>query len=793
MVNSGYSRQSEFEADSAAVRILRKAGYSPEGLVDLLEQMKRKLQPGSHGFGATHPAPQDRIEAVRKLIGEPTPIEEPWVPASALRGLPGAGLSMGKRLWHGLLVGLAAAAAALGLELGGALGPWEHATWLVRVRRMAAPSAATPRIKLILVDQPSLDWGRKENQWAWPWPREVLGAVLDFCRRGGAKAVAFDVLYTEPSFYGVGDDQAFGTAIAKGAPFVAAALAGDEPGGAARWPEGMPAGGPVLDGDPPAWARASAAAFPIPAVASGAALLGNVRGLPDTDGVYRRVLPVQVLDGHALPSLGLAAYLAGEGTRPPLVLAPGGVRAGTAWIPLDPRGQALLRFRGPSGTHQAFSAAAIIQSELSLREGKAPSIDPKALAGCYVFFGYSAPGLYDLQPTPVGDKYPGVEVHATTLDNLLADDFLREAPRGFVLPLIAALCILAGMAGILSRAVWQTLLGFGVFLALPFGLGFVAYGRGLWLPVVAGELGTGLALVGAVVVNYATEGRQKAFLKRAFRHYLGADVIEQILADPSRLKLGGEKRELTIFFSDIEKFSSFSERLDPPALTSLLNEYLSDMGAILQEEGGYLDKYIGDAIVAFWNAPMDQPDHAARACRAAVRCARKLAGKRAALEARTGAVVKARIGMNTGAVVVGNMGSYERFNYTILGDAANLASRLEGANKAFGTYALVSESTWEASGGAFVGRELGRLRVVGRKAPVRVYELAGLPGEPVPPHHAPFAEALACFYEGRFAEALAGFGRLPEDPASKTYVARCRELLQQPPEAWDGVLNLTEK
>jgi adenylate cyclase len=155
--------------------------------------------------------------------------------------------------------------------------------------------------------------------------------------------------------------------------------------------------------------------------------------------------------------------------------------------------------------------------------------------------------------------------------------------------------------------------------------------------------------------------------------------------------------------------------------------------------------------------------------------------------------VKARVGLNTGAVAVGNMGSYERFNYTILGDAANLASRLEGANKAFGTYALISESTWEASGGNFVGRELGRLRVMGRKAPVRVYELSGLPGEVRPAHFAAFDTALGLFYDGRFPEALARFEEIPGDPAAQAYVAHCRELLAHPPAEWDGVLSLTEK
>lgn len=709
---------------------------------------------------------------------------------------------MRKRLLYGLLVGLGAALIALALWFGGVLGTWENATWMARVRRLARPSASTARIKLILVDQPSLDWGRKENQWSWPWPREVLGAVLDFCKRGGAKAVAFDVMYTEPSVYGVSDDQVFATAIKEGAPFVAAVLAGRDQGETTQWPAGIPADTSVIEGlqgwreQARGWEPASSATFPIPEVGASAAMLGNVKGIPDPDGVYRRGLVFQLFDGHVVPSLGVAAYLAGQeraGTPSRMALEPGWLQLDAARIPINDEGKTLLHFLGSSGTHQAFSAAGIIQSELSLREGKTPQIDPRSLQDCYVFFGYSAPGLYDLQPTPVGDKYPGVEVHATMLDNLLERSFLRDAPGGLVVPVVLLLSVLGGLAGTLSRKPWQTVLGFVVFLAIPFGLGFAAYARGFWWPVMVGEVGVGLSLVGAVVVNYATEGRQKAFLKSAFRHYLGAEVIEQIIADPSRLKLGGEKRELTIFFSDIEKFSSFSERLDPPTLTALLNDYLSDMSAIIQEEGGYLDKYIGDAIVAFWNAPMDQPDHAVRACRAAVRCARKLAERRPEFEQRTGAIVKARVGMNTGAVAVGNMGSYERFNYTILGDAANLASRLEGANKAFGTYAMVSETTWEASGGRFVGRELGRLRVVGRKAPVRVYELAGMPGEPRPEHFAPFEEALALFYEGRFPEALARFEQIDGDPASRSYAAQCRELREHPPVEWDGVLSLTEK
>lgn len=698
-------------------------------------------------------------------------------------------MSYPRRLLLGLLVGLGAALLAGGLWVLGWLEGWERATWSVRARTLAKPTPSTARIKLVLVDQASLEWGRKENGWSWPWPREVAGTVLAFAKRGGAASVAFDVLYTEPSVYGVGDDEAFRKAIQEGPPFAGAALLGRE-GELKAWPIGTLPPFSTLEG---ASLSLPAATLPIPEVREAAARLGNVQGTPDSDGMHRRVPLVRTFEGRALLPLGLAGRDAARPKPAALGLQGGTLTLDGKPLPVDGEGRALLRFVGPSGTHQAFSAAAIIQSELRMREGLPPTVDPAVFKDCHVFFGYSAPGLFDLQPTPVGDKYPGVEIHATLLDNALEGAFLRPVGRGLTLALLGLLALGAGVAGLLSRRAWLTVTGFVLFLALPFALGFGAYASGFALPILPLALAGGLAQLGAVVVNYATEGRQKAFLKSAFRYYLGAEVIEQILKDPSKLSLGGERRELTIFFSDIEKFSGFSERLDPQALITLLNEYLSAMGAILQEEGAYLDKYIGDAIVAFWNAPVGQPDHARRACRAAVRCQRRLAELRPELEARLGVVVKARVGLNTGVVAVGNMGSYDRFNYTILGDAANLASRLEGANKAFGTFLMVSEATWQASGGDFVGRPLGRLRVMGRNASVRVFELAGLPEEPRPAHFAPFEAALEAFEAGRFPEALAGFEALPDDPASRMYIGQCRELMAHPPEAWDGVLHLTEK
>jgi adenylate cyclase len=442
-----------------------------------------------------------------------------------------------------------------------------------------------------------------------------------------------------------------------------------------------------------------------------------------------------------------------------------------------------------------LSAAAVIESEIRLQSGEKPSIEPSAMKNCYVLFGYSAPGLMDLRPSPMSEVYPGVEIHATALDNMLSGRFLREVPLLLALLITLVMSFLGSGLVVYSRKTVHIVLTSACMIPLALAAGFAAYAGGYWLPVVVTTLGVVIALSVGVIVNYQAEGRQKAFIKQAFKQYLGAEVIEQLIADPSRLKLGGEKRELTLFFSDIEKFSSFSERLDPPTLTALLNDFFSDMTGIILNEGGYLDKYIGDAIVAFWNAPVTQQDHAIRACRSVVLCQRKLAARRQEFFDRTGVTIKMRMGINTGAVVVGNMGSRERFNYTVLGDAANLASRLEGANKAFGTYAMVSGTTWDLLGGMFIGREIARLRVVGRQLPVRVHELTGFAGEAVPAHYAAFNEGLQKFYKGGIEDALKIFESIKNDPVSESYCVRCRKLAGQgiETETWDGVLNLTEK
>ena len=309
---------------------------------------------------------------------------------------------MPRKLLHGILIGLGAGAVALALMFTGALDRIENVTWDGRVRMMAKPGPATGKIRLILIDQTSLDWGRDAKKWDWPWPREVFGAVLSFCKRGGAKAFIDDALFTEASRYGVDDDQAFGEAVAKDGPYVTALWLSKSQGLATKWPADLhprdlsvrgldgylkgPAGGILT------MPRAS---FPIPEIASNAALLGSVYFTPDGDGIERRSQVFNVFDGRFVPSLALAGFCAAEAKAELSIegdvfraRGTGGLVAtsGTSAIPLDRSGRTILRFRGPTQTHKAVNVAAVIESELLIREKKKPLIDPEDFRDCYVFF-----------------------------------------------------------------------------------------------------------------------------------------------------------------------------------------------------------------------------------------------------------------------------------------------------------------------------------------------------------------------------------------------------------------------
>ncbi len=702
-----------------------------------------------------------------------------------------------------LFCGLLAFILALGADGLGLFRTLEGYSWDARVALLAHPAPKTDEIILIELDQNSLDWGERENGLRWPWPREMYSVISDFCKRGGATTLSLDVIYSEPSMYGVEDDQILAASGAENSRLLLSCVLSGTTGNSTAWPEGLHAFSATAATDwqisPtefPALARAS---FPTPELLPGAVALGMVNQDPDPDGTFRALRPLAYFAGRPVPVLSLAAYLVANpgsvisGDKEKILISPPGSQPVS--IPLDNEGRMILNFRGKAGTHKSYSAAAVIQSDLRIRDGQAPVIKPEELRGKHVIFGFTAPALLDLRPAPPGGVFTGLELHATALDNLLNNDFFRPFPIWGTALLMAVLCL--AVAFFVLRAVNIRQLGVVsvIFLSLPLLLAWWAYVALYWLPVVTVFVAVFLALSFAVMVAYSTEGRQRRFLKNAFSQYLSPEVINEIIKDPGRLKLGGEKRVITIYFSDLAKFSTISEGLSPEELTRLLNEYLSAMTDIILEEGGTIDKYEGDAIIAFWNAPQDQPDHAERALRASLRCQETLAALQSHFQKTAGREMSQRIGLNTGPAVVGNMGSRSRFDYTMLGDAVNLASRLEGANKVYGTGIMASQATIEAAGGAFFGRELGLLQVVGRKEPTMVIE--PMRPETIAARVAvleTFAQALNAFKTGNIAEAKSLFAKIaPEDPPAAAYLKYCDELPAPLPPDWSGVWKLTEK
>ncbi len=692
---------------------------------------------------------------------------------------------MPKKITRGLIVGLVAFLAAWAVSQTSLLRPLEWKSWDVRLRLLADPSRAGCDIVIFYIDQNSLDVFAKQGV-SWPWPRQMYSAVVKYLAAGKAKAVFFDMIFSEASVYGEADDAELARSLAASGrvflPFFLSRAKEEEPVSPGVLDRLALSERPLPRGPLPAFNSVS---LPLQDLLSAARGSGNVQFSPDGDSIFRRIPLVFSYRNRVLPALplALAEFVAG-----PQALDK---------IPLDSTGQMVIRYHGPLGTYKNYSIAAVINSWAQIEEGRAPQIPDSDFAGKVVFVAGSAPGLMDLRPNPLNPKSPGTEIHAAALDNLLRRDFIRFPAPAASFALLLAFCLFTGVGASHLRRVGSIVLFFIVCLALPAAAALLAMTSGYWLRFVAPEFGVLTSFIGAAIVNYNTEGKQRRFIKNVFRYYLSPSVIEQVLADPSRLRLGGEKRDITSFFSDVAGFTSISENLKPEELVNLLNAYLSEMTDIILDTGGTLDKYEGDAIIAFWNAPLDQPDHALRACRAALRCQARLGEMRADLEKRFGRGLRVRIGLNSGPAVVGNMGSANRFDYTAMGDTINLASRLEGACKPYGVPILIGEVTYLQVKDEIVCREVDTLRVVGKSRPVRVFEILGekgkVPAERLSDLEA-FHRALETYKNKEWSSAQPLFEGLGEDALARLYADRCRGLIENPPaDGWDGVFDLKSK
>lgn len=449
-------------------------------------------------------------------------------------------------------------------------------------------------------------------------------------------------------------------------------------------------------------------------------------------------------------------------------------------------------FAEPGGFRQV-SFSNLLNERFVDRNGNPVDFEDKI-----VLIGPTARDLQDYYPSPVGDglEMPGVEIHANNVQTLINQQFLRDqSALSFWLALLGLVAINLFLFGRLRVRFAIPLFLIELFAILVAGI--VVYEFRILLNVVYPIAALLLSFIGTFILRYLLEQKDRQFIEGAFEHYVNPALVKQIRQDPKMLELGGAKRNVTVFFSDIQDFTSISEKIAPADLVHFLNSYLNEMTTILLRHEGTLDKYEGDAIMAFWGAPVEMQDHAKKACAAALDNQKRLAELRAEWKGSSLPEIHVRIGINTGEVIAGNMGSESRFDYTIMGDTVNLGSRLEGINKQYGTTTLISESTYELVKDAFVCREIDQIRVKGKEQPVRIFELMAKNEEANPEMKQVaqiFGDALNLYRQKNFLAAETEFKKLPNDPVSQVFVRRCQFFIKNPPaEGWDGVYTFTTK
>ena len=379
----------------------------------------------------------------------------------------------------------------------------------------------------------------------------------------------------------------------------------------------------------------------------------------------------------------------------------------------------LINYAGPGGTFRHLSA-------VDLLTGKIP---PDAVRDRIVFVGATAAGTYDLRVTPTSPIMPGVEKHANVAGNILSGRFLRRPDWVELVDLAGILLFPFLLAGLLPRLRPAVSVGaVALVWAVMFASVHLAFRGGLWLPVVYPTLALGLTFLGITVYRLLTEERQRLWTKRAFQQFVSPEVVEQLMDNPAALQFGGEMRNLTVLFSDIRDFTPYTERHPPQEVVQMLREYLTKMVDQVLGQQGTLDKFIGDGVMAIFGAPVPLPDHAERACRAALGMNRELEALQARWAAEGREPFRIGIGINTGDMMVGNLGSEQLFDYTVAGDGVNVGARVESLNKEYKTETaiIISESTYLAAQDVLDVRRLGEATVKGKTRPIVVYELRGI-------------------------------------------------------------------
>ncbi|MBT7066335.1 MAG: adenylate/guanylate cyclase domain-containing protein, partial [Verrucomicrobia bacterium] len=546
------------------------------------------------------------------------------------------------------------------------------------------------------------------------------------------------------------------------------------------------------------------AALPSAALTEASRAVGFANVDLDEDNIIRRIpLLARYGDTTLMNTAMAAAWDLAE--RPPITLEPAAVRFGERRIPTLPdRSFYLWWYRMAERQVSPFvavSAYDVLKAQTELSAGMTPTLDPATFKDKIVYFGSTATGLFDVKATPLSHVVPGVRVQATALANLLRGDGVRRIRRRTTLGWVVLLCLLTGC---ITHGTRHTLSGLVVTLVVLAGLLITSRSllasRHLFIEVVPLVGGVGLTFMAATLINYMAERRHSKLVRTIFEHYLDRSVVRTLINDPAQVKLGGERRRGTVLFSDVADFTNTSEKLEPEELVAFMNLYLDAMTRIIIEEGGFVDKFVGDEIVAIFGAPNDLPDHATCACRAIVRMQQRVDALQPDFRALgCSSDIFFRAGLSTGELIVGNMGSEERMNYTAMGDVMNLGARLESANKQYDTRVLVSDVTAAAADDAYCFRPIDRVRVKGKDQAVPISEFVGAADTLTPEQRARldlFATGYAHYGSQAWDAAEAVFQQAADqgDAPAAIFITRCQTFRNAPPATdWDGSYTFTRK
>lgn len=641
-------------------------------------------------------------------------------------------------------------------------------------------------IVIVQVDQQSLDSLASDGV-TWPWPRQVYAPLFE--RLAQADAVFVDIIFSEPSSYGNEDDNILSASLAKAGnvflPVFATANKRPLDDAGQAFLDRLAIRGARRPTDSLPYAITPIA--PLAAVAHGG---GNVMIKPDRDGVYRRLPLLFQAAGRTLPHFVLGHLL----ERHIITVNQGVLQRTGAPLPLDD-GALLVRF--PRGAHPYETVSAV---DL-ISEAGAARYPASYFKGKKVFLGLTAAGLYDLKPTAVSSVASGVSVHAATLDALLHGAYLRRVSNvAVILFMVLIVTIVCGF--VLTHASMPANLALVLAVALvAFGLPAGLFSLGHYMALIPPLAALLVSFASSSIYSYATEGRERRFVRRAFSQYMDETVVAHLLKNPELIKPGGQRRRVTVFFADIAGFTTIAERFPPEETALMLHDVLNAVSEEVIRHHGVIDKYIGDCVMAFWGAPLESPLAGGDACRAALASLEALGRVNEAFAARGLGSISMRIGLHTGDAIVGNLGSDRLFDYTVVGDTVNLASRLESANKYFSTRIMISEDTLKEAGDGFVVRELGLIAVKGKVQPVRIYELLAT-GESATAElvdwTGEYARAMGLFFQREWQAAGELFEALllkkPLDGPTAYYRDWCRDCMQSSPLTDDwNVIHMKEK